>query len=84
MARKSPAQKLEDLLTATRAWEMLRPGRSFFGHTLERFKQAIQPSLDATERCRTLAVAPSCTHDASLSRREALAHPGAALSEQRF
>jgi len=47
VARKSPAQKLEDLLTATRAWEMLRPGRSFFGHTLERFKQAIQPSLDA-------------------------------------
>ena len=47
MARKSPAEKLEDLLLVTRAWEMLRPARSFFGHTLERFKQAIQPSLDA-------------------------------------
>ena len=47
MARKSPAEKLEDLLTVTRAWELLRPARSFFGHTLERFKQAIQASLDA-------------------------------------
>ena len=47
MAHKSPAKKLQDLLRVTRAWEMLRPARSFFGHTLERFKQAIQPSLDA-------------------------------------
>jgi hypothetical protein len=47
VARKSPAEKLEDLLRVTGAWEMLRPARSFFGHTLERFKQAIQPSLDA-------------------------------------
>jgi hypothetical protein len=46
VARKSPAEKLEDLLRVTRAWETLRPARSFFGHTLERFKQAIQPSLD--------------------------------------
>ena len=47
MARKSPAEKLKDLLRVTRAWETLRPTRSFFGHTLERFKQAIQASLDA-------------------------------------
>lgn len=47
MARKSPAEKLEWLLNVTRAWERLRPHRSFFGYTLERFKQAIQPSLDA-------------------------------------
>ena len=47
MARKSPAEKLQDLLRVTHAWELLRPARSFFGHTLERFKQAIQPSLDA-------------------------------------
>jgi hypothetical protein len=47
MARKSPAEKLEWLQKVTRAWERLRPHRSFFGHTLERFKQAIQPSLDA-------------------------------------
>ena len=47
MARKSPAEKLQVLLRVTRAWEALRPARSFFGYTLERFKQAIQPSLDA-------------------------------------
>ena len=47
MARKSPAEKLQDLLRVTRAWETLRPTRSFFGLTLTRFKQAIQPSLDA-------------------------------------
>src|SRR5262245_19323282 len=47
MARKSPAQKLEDLLKALRAWEHLRPNRSFYGLTLEQFKQAIRPSLDA-------------------------------------
>ena len=47
MARKSPAEKLEALLKVARAWETVRPSKSFFGHTLERFKQAIQPSLDA-------------------------------------
>lgn len=47
MARKSPAEKLKDLLRVSRAWELLRPHRSFYGYTLERFKQAIQPSLDA-------------------------------------
>ena len=47
MARKSPAEKLKALLKVVRAWETLRPARSFFGHTLERFKQVIQPSLDA-------------------------------------
>jgi len=47
MARKSPAEKLQALVRVTRAWEVLRPKRSFFGHTLERFKQAVQASLDA-------------------------------------
>jgi len=47
VARKSPAERLEDPLRVTRAWEMMRPARTFFGLTLERFKQAIQPSLDA-------------------------------------
>ena len=47
MARKSPAEKLKDLLRVSGAWEALRPARSFFGRTLEQFKQAIQPSLDA-------------------------------------
>src|SRR4051812_250488 len=47
MARKSPAEKLQDLLRVRAAWEVLRPARSFFGRTLEQFKQAIQPSLDA-------------------------------------
>ena len=54
MARKSPAEKLQALLRVTRAWEALRPGRSFFGYTLERFKQAIQPSLDARAKVEDL------------------------------
>jgi hypothetical protein len=44
MARKSPTEKLKALLNAVRAWEMVRPAGSFFGHTLEKFRQAIQPS----------------------------------------
>ncbi len=47
MARKSPAEKLEDLVRVTRAWERSSAHSSFYGYTLERFKQAIQPSLDA-------------------------------------
>lgn len=47
MARKSPAEKLKWFLQVTHAWERLRPHRTFFGYTLERFKQAFQPSLDA-------------------------------------
>lgn len=54
MARKSPAQKLEDLQTMTSAWERLRPHRSFYGLTLEQFKQAIQPSLDARKEIEDL------------------------------
>jgi hypothetical protein len=46
VARKSPADKLECLLNVTGAWERLRPDRSFFGYTLDRFKAAIRPSLD--------------------------------------
>jgi len=38
MARKSPTEKLQALLRVTRAWEALCPARSFFGHSLERFK----------------------------------------------
>lgn len=47
MARKSPAEKLEALLRVTRAWERTNAQCSYYGYTLERFKQAIQPSLDA-------------------------------------
>jgi hypothetical protein len=47
MARKSPAEKLQHLLKVTRAWTLLRPTASFFGRTLEQFKQDIQLSLDA-------------------------------------
>jgi hypothetical protein len=47
VARKSPAEKLDFMRNVARAWEVLRPHRSFFGHTLARFKDALQPSLDA-------------------------------------
>jgi hypothetical protein len=54
VARKSPAEKLEWLLNVTRAWERLRPHRSFFGYTLERFKRALQPSLDIRKEIEDL------------------------------
>ena len=54
MARKSPAEKLEDLVRVTRAWERSSAQRSFYGYTLEQFKQAIQPSLDAREEIAKL------------------------------
>lgn len=47
MARKSPAEKFDDLVRITRAWERLRADRSYFGLTLDQFKQATQPSFDA-------------------------------------
>ena len=54
MARKSPAEKLEALLKTIREWERLRPRRSFYGLTLEQFKQAIQPSLDARAEIKAI------------------------------
>ncbi len=47
MARKSPAEKLATLTKVTRAWESLRPHKTFHDHTLARFKHAIKPSLRA-------------------------------------
>ena len=41
-------KKIENrLTTVVEAWTNLRPTKSFFGLTLEQFKAAIQPSLDA-------------------------------------
>ena len=54
MARKSPAEKLEDLLTTIREWERLRPERSFFGLTLEQFKQLVQPSLETRAELKAI------------------------------
>ena len=41
-------KQLEDKLsTVVVAWSTLRPSKTFLGMTLEQFKSAIQPSLDA-------------------------------------
>jgi hypothetical protein len=47
MARMSPAQKLQRILKAIRAWERHARDDTFSGHSLARFKAAVQPSLDA-------------------------------------
>src|SRR5262249_46387365 len=47
MARRSPADKLAQLLRVANAWQRLRPRRTFGGLTVAQFRQAIQPSLDA-------------------------------------
>jgi hypothetical protein len=48
-------KQIEDKLTeVAHAWETLRPTKSFGGMTLEQFKTAIQPSLDARAEIKTL------------------------------
>ncbi len=44
MARQSPSDKLARLITVTRAWERICPGRAFHGHTLAQFRKVIEPS----------------------------------------
>ena len=43
----SPKQNLDRINTVTRAWETLRPTKTFAGYTLTTFKAKVKPSLDA-------------------------------------
>ena len=43
----SPKDNLDRINTVTRAWETLRPAKSFGGFTLAQFKAKVKPSLDA-------------------------------------
>jgi hypothetical protein len=47
MARRSPAEKLERILTVIRAWQALAPRESFSGMSLAQFKTAVRPSIAA-------------------------------------
>ena len=48
---KDFADKLDRFVSA---WQTLRPSKSFGGMTLEQFKAAIQPSLDARQHIESL------------------------------
>ena len=50
-SRKGFANKLDRFVSA---WQTLRPSKSFGGMTLEQFKAAIQPSLDARQHIESL------------------------------
>jgi len=45
----------EKIATVVKAWEDLRPTKSFAGMTLDEFKAAVKPSLDARDTLGTLA-----------------------------
>jgi len=50
MARQSPEQLLQRILTSIRAWEMHARRSTLSRHTLAEFKAAMQPALDAHAR----------------------------------
>lgn len=50
MARLSPEQKIQRILTAIRGWEKHGPDSTFSRRTLAQFKEAMQPSLDAHDK----------------------------------
>ncbi len=54
MKKMSPKVALERITTMTRVWSTLRSNSSFYGTTLEQFKAAVKPSLDARAELETL------------------------------
>jgi len=50
----APKESLDRINTVTKAWETLRPTKSFAGMTLAQFKTKLQPSLDARANIATL------------------------------
>lgn len=50
----SPKDNLDRINSVTKAWETLRPAKTFAGFTLTQFKTKIQPSLDARTSITTL------------------------------
>lgn len=54
MARKSPAEILDQMTRFLRAWEEHAPREKFFGKTLPEFRVAIQPSLDTRTQITNL------------------------------
>ena len=50
----APKDNLDRINTISRAWETLRPAKSFGGLTLTQFKAKVKPSLDARATIETL------------------------------
>ena len=50
----APKENLDRINTVTKAWETLRPAKSFAGLTLAQFKAKVQPSFDARAEVETL------------------------------
>jgi len=50
----SPKDNLDRINTVTKAWETLRPTKSFAGLTLAQFKAKVKPSLDGRTNVATL------------------------------
>jgi len=50
----APKVSLDRINQVTKAWETLRPTKSFGGMTLSAFKTKVQPSLDARTNITTL------------------------------
>jgi hypothetical protein len=50
----NPQDSLNRINTVTKAWETLRPTKTFAGLTLAQFKAKVQPSLDARTSIATL------------------------------
>jgi hypothetical protein len=50
----NPQDSLNRISTISKAWETLRPTKSFAGLTLTQFKTKVQPSLDARASIATL------------------------------
>ena len=50
----NPQDLLNRISTISKAWETLRPTKSFAGLTLTQFKTKVQPSLDARASIATL------------------------------
>jgi hypothetical protein len=65
---QTPQGNLTRITAVLKAWENLRPGKSFGGLTLEEYKRLVQPSLDSRKRIAALEaalVAERATRDES-------------------
>ena len=63
---QTPQSNLIRITTVMKAWENLRPGKSFAGLTLDEYKRIVQPSLDSRARIAELEamlVAERATRD---------------------
>jgi hypothetical protein len=54
MARTSPAEKQARIIKVTEAWSRMARKASFASMTLEQFKEAVKPSLDARKEIEEL------------------------------